>query len=436
MGLTVLTKRSTKRSTTSTTRRDLITRPLWEAQDVAVFVDHKPYNKKFGNDKKIKSQTKKSSTKHSVTTSSVDGGTEMEKIVNFQHSQFPLSRKPTQLDEKSFDRYAKSRCETTDLEKQKEREELITLCEVMLEFSDDTWDKKPAEPNDTTKDCFFTNAYHLWNRKYSKDLQRFKILDANDLGMTTHLLRAFPEATIYVCNPCASLIAKGTAYKNLNRKYPGQIHLFTAYEHEQIFHLADIHHSGWKNIPDYNMIWYDTCGAAKDTDLKTIELYFHLNMFPKDRPSVFSATFCGRDGGIYTNIAPEIRATFKDKHETPGKFVVDDFIQMCARSAGYIALRPSRLMLPRLKKGLIYSWTYIIVPMKWYAENFERAMALEHSVNWCLADYRDISGNKNLTNEEKTGKKTGKKKNEEKNREYYTFKEDFYYDGQKINLPK
>jgi hypothetical protein len=235
-------------------------------------------------------------------------------------------------------------------------------------------------------------------------------LDGNDLGMTSYLLKAFPDATIYVCNPCAKYIAEGPEFKVLNKKFPGQIHLFTAYEYEQVFHIADIHSSGWKALPNYTMIWYDTCGAVKDTDLKTMELYFTLNMFPKDRPSVFSATFGYRDNTIYQSLSQELR----DQHHVSGRFAVDDFIQMCARSAGYIALRPSRLMLPRLKSTPIYTWTYVIVPMEWWAENQKRAQALEQSVNWCLADYRDISG------------KT----------EYFTFKNKFYYDGKKINLPK
>jgi hypothetical protein len=337
--------------------------------------------------------------------------TEMDKIVNFQHSQFPLSRKSYAADRISFESYADSRCETTDLEKEEEREELITLSEVILEFSDDTWDKTPSEPNDYTKECFFTNSHHLWDREYSKDLQRFKILDANDLGMTTYLLRTFPKATIYICNPCASLIAQGQEYKNLNRRFPGQIHLFSAYEYEQMFHLADIHHSGWKSVPECTLIWYDTCGAVKDTDLQTMELYFNLNMFPKNRPSVFSATFGHRDGSIYDSISSEIKKKYKI---AAGRFAVDDFIQMCARSAGYMAIRPSRLMLPRVKSTPVYTWTYIIVPLTWYAENFKRAQALEQSVNWCLADYRDISGKE----------------------EYFTFKKDFFYDGKNIELPK
>jgi hypothetical protein len=54
---------------------------------------------------------------------------EMEKIINFQHDRFPLTRNPKKADKDSFSRYKDSRTDTSEGEKEVEREELITLSE-------------------------------------------------------------------------------------------------------------------------------------------------------------------------------------------------------------------------------------------------------------------------------------------------------------------
>ena len=329
-----------------------------------------------------------------------------------QSKAFPLSLSPLAVDAKSFESYAVSRNDVTEAEKQTEREELITLTECILEFSDNTWSIPDNGSN--CRDCTFTDSYRVQKKDHSPDLLRFKILDADDLGMTRNILKVYPKATIFICNPCAKLIAEKQIYKELNQKYPGQIHLYAAYEFEQMRHLADIQFSAplnseWKTIPTCTTVWYDTCGAFKDTDKQTIELYFHLGMFSKTRPSVFSATFCNRDA--QTSLTSEIRKAHKSGYM---RTEVDDFIQMCARDSGYLAIRPSRLMFPRLKSSSVYSWTYIIVSAGWWAENLDRSKALEQHVNWALEKFRDISNDKELP----------------------AFRDDLFYEPKKIQLPK
>jgi hypothetical protein len=329
----------------------------------------------------------------------------------FQAKTFPLSLRPLAIDANSFQSYALSRNDVTEAEKQTEREELITLTECILEFSDNSWSIPDNGSN--CRECTFTDSYRVQKKDYSPDLLRFKILDADDLGMTRNILKVYPKATIYICNPCAKLIAENQIYKELNQKFPGQIHLYAAYEFEQMRHLADIQFSGpegeWKSIPTCTTVWYDTCGAFKDTDKETIELYFHLGMFSKTRPSVFSATFCNRDA--QTSLTPEIRKAHKSGYM---RTEVDDFIQMCARDSGYLAIRPSRLMFPRLKSSRVYSWSYIIVSAEWWAENLERSKTLEQHVNWALEKFRDISNDKELP----------------------AFRDDLFYEPKKIQLPK
>ncbi len=67
-----------------------------------------------------------------------------------------------------------------------------------------------------------------------------------------------------------------------------------------------------------------------------------------------------------------------EQHETPTRFVVNDWILQCFRDAGYHAFKLARfaklkfflskkidrMTFPRVKKG-VFSWTYIIIPPGW-----------------------------------------------------------------------
>ena len=103
-------------------------------------------------------------------------------------------------------------------------------------------------------------------------------------------------------------------------------------------------------------------------------------LFRKNGPSIFAVTFAHRDNkNELVNVKTQINATKRR--------MVDQWVVGCARGFGYTAIKPTRLMFPRIKKG-VYTWVYCIIPETW-EHTLQDLRNLEQSTTHWLADFRD-----------------------------------------------
>ena len=270
-----------------------------------------------------------------------------------QLAKFPLSTPPNPKFLKGFENYEIGHDEKL---KELERRELICYYKTCVKFAE--------------------------NHQLSED-KYFKVLDGEKLSASEKILQEIPGAIVSVSNPCAQKIAKGRVYKKLLRKYPGQIHLTNSTELENLQDLADLKAGGYE-LPTFSLIWFDLTGEVGDKEHQTIELYFQLGLFPKNRPSTFALTFSLRTSNNKQS------ASEKEKHRNGLREDARRYVEGIALGYGYLAFQPALLHLPTLKlKNTLVTWVFAVASLEWSSLDLGRLNRFTECINQTATDFRD-----------------------------------------------